>query len=84
MTGLSPFAGNDKFETFANITRGDYDFDDEAFDAISQDAMDFISALLQPKKRWEKFLLDNCSNHFFSYLLNLKDKMIKQWWILIY
>jgi len=42
--------GDNDAETFANITRADYDFDDEAFDAISQDAKDFISALLAKRK----------------------------------
>lgn len=42
--------GDSDAETFANITRAYYDFDDEAFDAISQDAKDFISALLVKRK----------------------------------
>ena len=50
LSGLSPFMGDNDAETFANITRADYDFDDEAFDAISQDAKDFISALLVKRK----------------------------------
>lgn len=50
LTGLSPFMGENDAETFANITRADYDFDDEAFDAISQDAKDFISSLLEKRK----------------------------------
>jgi myosin-light-chain kinase len=50
LSGLSAFMGDNDAETFANITRADYDFDDEAFDAISQDAKDFISALLVKRK----------------------------------
>lgn len=50
LTGLSPFMGNNDAETYANVTRADYDYDDEAFDAISQDAKDFISGLLIKKK----------------------------------
>ncbi|XP_011495829.1 PREDICTED: myosin light chain kinase, smooth muscle-like [Ceratosolen solmsi marchali] len=50
LTGLSPFMGDNDAETFANIVRADYDFEDEAFDAISPDAKDFISNLLQKKK----------------------------------
>lgn len=37
-------------ETFANITRATYDYDDEAFDAVSRDAKDFISNLLVHRK----------------------------------
>lgn len=42
--------GENDAETFANITRADFDFDDEAFDAISTDAKDFISSLLVQRK----------------------------------
>lgn len=46
LSGLSPFLGDNNHETFSNITRIAYDFDDEAFDTISDDAKDFISKLL--------------------------------------
>lgn len=42
--------GDNDNETFANITRADYDFDDEAFDTVSKDARDFIGALLVKRK----------------------------------
>lgn len=38
--------GDSDADTFSNITKADYDFDDEAFAAISSDAKDFISSLL--------------------------------------
>ena len=38
--------GDNDADTFANITVADYDFDDEAFAAISADAKDLISSLL--------------------------------------
>ncbi|KAL3284834.1 hypothetical protein HHI36_018973 [Cryptolaemus montrouzieri] len=50
LSGLSPFMGDNDAETFANITRADYDFDDEAFNTVSQNARDFIAALLINKK----------------------------------
>lgn len=50
LTGLSPFMGDNDAETFANITRADYDLEDEAFDAISNDAKDFITGLLVKRK----------------------------------
>ncbi|KAK2723757.1 hypothetical protein QYM36_002189, partial [Artemia franciscana] len=49
ISGLSPFMGDSDAETFSNITRGDYDFDDEAFFSISQEAKDFIASLLAMK-----------------------------------
>ncbi|KAL6255445.1 hypothetical protein P5V15_013781 [Pogonomyrmex californicus] len=50
LTGLSPFMGDNDAETFANITRADYDLEDKAFDAISNDAKNFISGLLIKRK----------------------------------
>ncbi|XP_018400778.1 PREDICTED: myosin light chain kinase, smooth muscle-like, partial [Cyphomyrmex costatus] len=50
LTGLSPFMGDNDAETFANITRADYDLDDDAFDAISNDAKNFISGLFIKRK----------------------------------
>lgn len=38
--------GNNDCETFTNITKAYYDFEDEAFDAVSENAKDFIGALL--------------------------------------
>ena len=50
LTGLSPFMGDNDAETFTNITRADYDLDDDAFDTISNDAKNFISGLLIKRK----------------------------------
>lgn len=50
LSGLSPFMGDTDVDTFANITRADYDFDDEAFDNVSQDAKEFIGNLLVHRK----------------------------------
>jgi myosin-light-chain kinase len=41
--------GETDAETYANITRAEFDFDDEAFSSISEDAKDFISSLLVKK-----------------------------------
>uniref|UniRef100_H2YD11 non-specific serine/threonine protein kinase n=1 Tax=Ciona savignyi TaxID=51511 RepID=H2YD11_CIOSA len=53
LSGCSPFLGDDKSETFENITRVDYDFDDEYFDGTSDLAKDFIQQFLirDPRKR---------------------------------
>lgn len=42
--------GDSDVDTFANITRAEYDFDDEAFDNVSQEARTFISNLLIHRK----------------------------------
>ncbi|XP_033217400.1 calcium/calmodulin-dependent protein kinase type II delta 2 chain-like isoform X2 [Belonocnema kinseyi] len=46
LSGLSPFMGDTDIETMANVTIAKYDFDDEAFSGISEDAKDFIKSLL--------------------------------------
>ena len=51
LSGLSPFMGESDVETFANITGLNYDFDDEAFEHISEDAKDFIHKLLVKDQR---------------------------------
>ncbi|RWS16716.1 myosin light chain kinase: smooth muscle-like protein [Dinothrombium tinctorium] len=53
LSGLSPFASDSDSETFSNVIKVQYDFEDEAFDNISAAAKDFISRLLckKPEKR---------------------------------
>lgn len=46
LSGLSPFMGATDVETMANVTIAKYDFDDEAFQDISDNAKDFIKKLL--------------------------------------
>lgn len=51
--------GETDVDTFTNITRADYDFDDEAFDAVSEDARDFIASLLVHRKE-ERLTAKQC------------------------
>lgn len=51
VSGLSPFMGDNDIETMANVTIAKYEFDDESFDDISDEAKDFISSLLMKDKR---------------------------------
>ncbi|KAG8186256.1 hypothetical protein JTE90_004232 [Oedothorax gibbosus] len=46
LSGLSPFMGDNDMETMANVTKAEYDFNDESFDNISDVAKDFIAKLL--------------------------------------
>lgn len=46
ITGYSPFQGETHQETFLNVSTVDYDFDDELFDNVSQEAKEFIEKLL--------------------------------------
>ncbi|XP_066924043.1 death-associated protein kinase 2-like [Clytia hemisphaerica] len=53
LSGESPFLGDDNQETFQNIAKADYEFDEEIFEDISEDAIDFVKGLLikNPGKR---------------------------------
>ena len=46
MSGLSPFMGENDLETYNNIASAEFDYDDESFNDISDEAKDFISKLL--------------------------------------
>ncbi|XP_010011977.1 PREDICTED: LOW QUALITY PROTEIN: myosin light chain kinase, smooth muscle-like, partial [Nestor notabilis] len=53
LSGESPFQGDNDMETLSNITAAKWDFEEETFSEISQQAKDFISQLLQkdPRRR---------------------------------
>ncbi|XP_078344088.1 death-associated protein kinase 3-like [Oculina patagonica] len=61
LSGVSPFQGETVEETCRNITDVKYEFNPKHFEHISQQAKDFISALLvkNPKKRAD---CQNCLN----------------------
>lgn len=46
--------GDSDLETMANVTRAEFDFNDESFDPISPEAKDFISKLLVKDKTFVK------------------------------
>ena len=46
MSGIPPFNGHSDDEIYDRIEEGVFDFDHEAWDDISESAMDFISKLL--------------------------------------
>ncbi|CAL4068028.1 unnamed protein product, partial [Meganyctiphanes norvegica] len=46
LTGHSPFGGDTKQETFLNISQGKLDFEEDLFENVSGEAMDFISRLI--------------------------------------
>ncbi|XP_032652805.1 myosin light chain kinase, smooth muscle-like [Chelonoidis abingdonii] len=51
LSGDSPFQGNSDMETLHNVTAAQWEFDEETFSEISQEAKDFISQLLQKDSR---------------------------------
>ncbi|XP_072331662.1 myosin light chain kinase, smooth muscle-like isoform X2 [Scyliorhinus torazame] len=62
VSGLSPFMGDNDNETLANVTSATWDFDDDAFDEISEDAKDFIDNLLK-KDMKQRMNCDQCLEH---------------------
>ncbi|KAM9286031.1 myosin light chain kinase family member 4 [Cariama cristata] len=52
LSGLSPFLGDDDSETLNNILSCSWDFEDEEFRGVSDQAKDFISKLLIKEKCW--------------------------------
>ncbi|KAF2885739.1 hypothetical protein ILUMI_20443 [Ignelater luminosus] len=50
LSGLSPFAGENDIETLKNVKACDWDFDEEAFNNVSEEGKDFIRRLLVKNK----------------------------------
>ncbi|XP_030256566.1 myosin light chain kinase, smooth muscle-like isoform X2 [Sparus aurata] len=51
LSGESPFQGNSDAETLSLVTAARYEFDQESFEDISDQAKDFISSLLKKDRR---------------------------------
>ncbi|XP_033974932.1 myosin light chain kinase, smooth muscle-like isoform X1 [Trematomus bernacchii] len=51
LSGESPFQGNNDVETLALVTAANFEFDQESFEDISDQAKDFISSLLKKDRR---------------------------------
>ncbi|KAL2102789.1 hypothetical protein ACEWY4_001957 [Coilia grayii] len=62
VSGLSPFMGDNDNETLANVTSCTWDFEDDAFDEISEEAKDFISSLLK-KAMKARLSCPQCLDH---------------------
>ncbi|XP_060704800.1 myosin light chain kinase, smooth muscle-like [Hemiscyllium ocellatum] len=62
LSGLSPFQGDTDPETLTNVTAVSWEFDEEAFAEISENAKNFISSLLQKNMR-RRLTCEECLNH---------------------
>ena len=58
LTDCTPFGEEKKLETLANITKAEYDFPEELFGGLSENAKDFIRCLLLKKMRYETHKYD--------------------------
>lgn len=54
LTGESPFLGEDKQETFLNVSQVNVDYSQDVFHGISSLAVDFIQSLLHKNPRYVK------------------------------
>ncbi|XP_054286268.1 death-associated protein kinase 1-like [Macrosteles quadrilineatus] len=62
LSGLSPFLGEDKQQTYTNVSTGSYTFEHKAFSEISSLAKDFIAKLLKKSPR-ERNTVVQCLKH---------------------
>ncbi|XP_022795945.1 calcium/calmodulin-dependent protein kinase type IV-like isoform X2 [Stylophora pistillata] len=62
LSGLMPFSGDDDHQTLVKVAKADWDFDDECFDDLSHDAMEFIEGLLV-KEPSERLTIEECFQH---------------------
>ncbi|VDK80082.1 unnamed protein product [Litomosoides sigmodontis] len=62
LSGISPFLGETLGDTYVAVEKGEWEFDDEAFEGISDAAKDFISKLLIMDQK-QRMLPDDCLNH---------------------
>nr|XP_054397746.1 myosin light chain kinase 2, skeletal/cardiac muscle isoform X3 [Pongo abelii] len=71
LSGLSPFLGDDDTETLNNVLSGNWYFDEETFEAVSDEAKDFVSNLIVKDQR-ARMNAAQCLAH--PWLNNLAEK----------
>ncbi|XP_067563876.1 myosin light chain kinase 2, skeletal/cardiac muscle [Pseudorca crassidens] len=71
LSGLSPFLGDDDTETLNNVLSGNWYFDEETFEAVSDEAKDFVSNLIVKNQR-ARMNAAQCLAH--PWLNNLAEK----------
>ncbi|XP_014191132.1 death-associated protein kinase 2 isoform X2 [Haplochromis burtoni] len=62
LSGASPFLGDTKQETLANISAVNYEFDEEFFSSTSELAKNFIRGLLEKETR-KRMTIEDALNH---------------------
>lgn len=77
LSGLSPFLGDDDNETLNNILACQWNFEEEEFMDISDEAKDFITRLLVKSKSWRMSATESLRHPWISdrslhYRLNQK------------
>jgi len=77
VSGLSPFMGDTDLETMANVTIAEYDYEDEAFDNVSDNAKDFIDNLLV-KDQGKRATAEACLKHSWLHSTLEETKNVDQ------
>uniref|UniRef100_A0A4W4DU87 Death-associated protein kinase 2b n=1 Tax=Electrophorus electricus TaxID=8005 RepID=A0A4W4DU87_ELEEL len=77
LSGASPFLGETKQETMANISGMNYEFDEEFFGSTSELAKSFIKQLLtkDPRKR---LMIEGALNHPWIKPMNSKQALVRR------
>lgn len=66
LSGESPFQGGSDAETLAFVTAAEWEFDEESFDEITEEAKNFISSLLNKDTRWFHTPITQCPDTIFT------------------
>ncbi|NXC88793.1 DAPK3 kinase, partial [Cercotrichas coryphoeus] len=77
LSGASPFLGETKQETLANITAVNYDFDEEFFSNTSDLAKDFIQKLLVKDTRKRLTIQEALSHPWITVRLNKEKDLLE-------
>ncbi|XP_015819919.1 death-associated protein kinase 2 isoform X2 [Nothobranchius furzeri] len=77
LSGASPFLGDTKQETLANISAVSYEFDEEFFSSTSELAKSFIRQLLEKDTR-KRMTIEGALNHPWIKPLNSRQAMVKR------
>ncbi|KAG7334796.1 hypothetical protein KOW79_001392 [Hemibagrus wyckioides] len=64
LTGESPFLGDEKKETYLNVSKGIVDYSEEVFEGISHLAVDFLKSLLKLDPR-TRVTAEECLSHLW-------------------
>ncbi|XP_077720256.1 serine/threonine-protein kinase 17A isoform X2 [Canis aureus] len=76
LTGISPFLGDNKQETFLNISQMSLSYSEEEFDVVSDSAIDFIKTLLV-KKPEDRATAEECLKHPWLTESSIQDPSFK-------
>ncbi|XP_058390664.1 serine/threonine-protein kinase 17A isoform X2 [Diceros bicornis minor] len=76
LTGISPFLGDNKQETFLNISQMNLSYSEEEFDVVSESAVDFIKTLLV-KKPEDRATAEECLKHPWLTQSGSQDPSVK-------